>query len=320
MPSSRTFLRLRTVIALSLVTVILLPVVVHSSDSDRSNSDAAKDDEKVEDKSVDMEFRKVNYPDQYEGVGGDFKKPSGFLKNFRDGNMGFVHAFVASLSVIVVSELGDKTFFIAAIMAMRHPRLTVFMGAALALFIMTILSAFLGFATTVIPRTYTHYISTALFFLFGLKMLKEAYSMSPDEGQEEYEEVQKTISKKDAEEENKMLPSDVETAVTVKVSRSSAIRRKLMVFFSRVFLESFSMTFLAEWGDRSQLTTIILAAREDAFGVTLGAFLGHGLCTGLAVLGGRMIAQKISVRTVTFVGAIVFLIFAITSLIMGPGS
>lgn len=28
-----------------------------------------------------------------------------------------------------------------------------------------------------------------------------------------------------------------------------------------------------------------------------GGILGHILCTGLAVLGGRMIAQKISVRT-----------------------
>ena len=29
----------------------------------------------------------------------------------------------------------------------------------------------------------------------------------------------------------------------------------------------------------------------------LGAVIGHSLCTGLAVLGGRMIAQKISVKT-----------------------
>lgn len=55
-------------------------------------------------------------------------------------SLGFVHAFVASLSVIVVSELGDKTFFIAAIMAMRHSRITVFTGALSALALMTVLS------------------------------------------------------------------------------------------------------------------------------------------------------------------------------------
>lgn len=32
-------------------------------------------------------------------------------------------------------------------------------------------------------------------------------------------------------------------------------------------------------------------------GVTIGGTLGHALCTGLAVIGGRLIAQRISVRT-----------------------
>ena len=59
-------------------------------------------------------------------------------------SQGFIHAFVASLSVIIVSELGDKTFFIAAIMAMKHARSTVFAGAIAALGIMTLLSALGG--------------------------------------------------------------------------------------------------------------------------------------------------------------------------------
>jgi Ca2+/H+ antiporter, TMEM165/GDT1 family len=33
-------------------------------------------------------------------------------------NLGFIHGFIASFSVIIVSEIGDKTFFIACIMAM----------------------------------------------------------------------------------------------------------------------------------------------------------------------------------------------------------
>lgn len=40
----------------------------------------------------------------------------------KERSLGFVHGFVASVSVIIVSELGDKTFFIAAILAMKHSR------------------------------------------------------------------------------------------------------------------------------------------------------------------------------------------------------
>ena len=84
-------------------------------------------------------------------------------------------------------------------MSMRHARLVVFIGAMFALGLMTILSAVLGYATTVIPRKYTLYISTALFIFFGLKMLKEGYDMDPNEGQEELEEVQAELKKKEAE-------------------------------------------------------------------------------------------------------------------------
>ncbi|XP_008266076.1 putative divalent cation/proton antiporter TMEM165 isoform X2 [Oryctolagus cuniculus] len=197
-------------------------------------------------------------------------------------NLGFIHAFVAAISVIIVSELGDKTFFIAAIMAMRYHRLTVMAGAMLALGLMTCLSVLFGYATTVIPRVYTYYVSTALFAIFGIRMLREGLKMSPDEGQEELEEVQAELKRKDE--------------------------------------EALTLTFLAEWGDRSQLTTIVLAAREDPYGVAVGGTVGHCLCTGLAVIGGRMIAQKISVRTVTIIGGIVFLAFAFSALFISPDS
>lgn len=234
----------------------------------------------------------------------------------KKGNLGFIHAFVASLSVIIVSELGDKTFFIAAIMAMRYNRLTVLTGAMLALAVMTCLSVLFGYATTIIPRIYTYYVSTALFAIFGIRMLREGLKMSPDEGQEELEEVQAEIKKKDEELQRSKL---VNGAPDVEAGTGTALpQKKWHSFISPIFIQAFTLTFLAEWGDRSQLTTIILAAREDPFGVAVGGTFGHCLCTGLAVIGGRMIAQKISVRTVTIIGGIVFLAFALSALFIKP--
>ena len=96
-----------------------------------------------------------------------------------------------------MSELGDKTFFIAAILAMRNNKLTVFLAAISALAVMTVLSALLGFVvTTFIPREYTYYTCTAIMFLFGLKMLYEAWKMKPNEGEETQREVEEELARR----------------------------------------------------------------------------------------------------------------------------
>lgn len=246
--------------------------------------------------------------------------------------------FVATLSVIVISELGDKTFFIAAIMAMTNSRVTVFLAAISALIVMTLLSVFLGLSTTVVPRSFTHYGSIILFLVFGVKMLWDAKSMSGNEAKEEYEEVQKTLSERsrkgDAGENHSSvivngepsavlienMPSDPETGVIItshSIGYGTRVKRKMMKFISLVFLETFSMTFLAEWGDRSQITTIILGARDDPLSVSLGAIVGHSLCTMIAVFAGRFVAQVISARTVTLIGGLTFILFAASATIWG---
>jgi len=93
------------------------------------------------------------------------------------------------------------------------------------------------------------------------------------------------------------------------------------------------MTFLGEWGDRSQIATIAMAAGSDYWWVTGGALGGHAICTGVAVLGGKAIAGKVSLRTgkshfppdltrslankstVTMGGAIAFLVFGVVYLL-----
>lgn len=269
--------------------------------------------------SAIQEENKVNEEQQHveKAATGQPAGPAVSQDETSKANLGFIHAFVAAISVIIVSELGDKTFFIAAIMAMRYNRLTVLAGAMLALGLMTCLSVLFGYATTIIPRIYTYYVSTALFAIFGVRMLREGLRMSADEGQEELEEVQAEIKKKDEELQRYKLANgapDVETGAAATMLP----QRKWHNVISPIFIQALTLTFLAEWGDRSQLATIVLAAREDPFGVAVGGTLGHCLCTGLAVVGGRMVAQKISVRTVTIIGGIVFLAFAFSALFIKP--
>lgn len=271
--------------------------------------------------STSYETYEVVYTYDYENASVESNDPTttepiptdsgSFFSNLLE--VGFVHAFIASLSVILVSELGDKTFFIAAIMAMQHSRLIVFLGAISALSLMTILSAVFGLAATFIPHIYTFYISTVLFVFFGLKMLWDGYHMTAKDTKNELEEVQSDIRRREIELRSSTISQDAEstrsTEVTIKSSR----------FITwKIILQAFTMTFLAEWGDRSQITTIVLAAREDIYGIMVGGCLGHAICTGVAVIGGRLVAQKISVKHVTLIGGVVFLIFAIVSFIMGP--
>lgn len=91
----------------------------------------------------------------------------------------FTQAFGESFAVILATEIGDRTFFIAAIMAMRHSRLVVWAGAVGALAVMTVLSTLVGHvAPLLIPKQYTHYMAAALFLYFGLKMLRESFSIT----------------------------------------------------------------------------------------------------------------------------------------------
>ncbi len=60
------------------------------------------------------------------------------------------------------------------------------------------------------------------------------------------------------------------------------------------------------------------ASSKNPFGVVLGGLVGHALSTGIAVIGGKMLATKISERAVSAIGGIFFLIFGVTALIYGP--
>jgi putative Ca2+/H+ antiporter (TMEM165/GDT1 family) len=217
----------------------------------------------------------------------------------------FTDAFVASFAIIVCSEIGDKTFFIAAILSMRQNPFVVFAGAIGALAVMTVLSVAIGFLVpTFMSKVVAHYAFVALFLFFGVRLLYDASKMEAG-GSDELQEVEMELKKKD-EDSSEPLPE--EDGRTDSPCPKTSNRQS-----TAVFTQSFVMTFLAEWGDRSQVATIALGAAKNAAGVTIGAVIGHALCSAVACVGGKMLASSISERTVAYSGGVLFLVFAITT-------
>lgn len=231
--------------------------------------------------------------------------------------LGYWNGFASGFGMILATEVGDKTFFIAAIMAMQYSRTVVFAGSMAALGVMTVLSALLGFALpNLIPREYTHYAGALLFLYFGLKMLKEGYEAEGSGPSEELAEVEHELIKKRDDAED----SDEEKRGKSGDRNSNGIKEDGLLpskSNAAVFSQSFTLIFLAEWGDRSQIATIALAAVKNAVGVTVGGFLGHCVCTGFAVLGGRLLAARISEKTVHLAGGTLFILSGLHSLIVG---
>ncbi|PZO33982.1 MAG: hypothetical protein DCF17_21175 [Shackletoniella antarctica] len=203
--------------------------------------------------------------------------------------------FTAGLILITLSELGDKTFFIAMILATRHPRRWVFVGVTAALFVMTVLSVLIGQVATVLPQRYVQGLTVALFLGFGLKLLYDAMRMGGS---------------------GSLADEEADALEAVEERESGVVRWTV----GKVLIEAFALTFVAEWGDRTQFATIALAAANHPVGVVLGATLGHAVCAAIAVACGKLIAGRISERWLTTIGGLLFIIFGLVAALEMGGS
>lgn len=81
------------------------------------------------------------------------------------------------------------------------------------------------------------------------------------------------------------------------------------------FLASLLLFFVAEMGDKTQVATVLLAAKYDLFGAVLaGTTLGMLLANVPVVLLGRYSADSLPLTTIRMVTAILFALLAITTL------
>jgi putative Ca2+/H+ antiporter (TMEM165/GDT1 family) len=210
---------------------------------------------------------------------------------------GFYQAF----SLVFVSELGDKTFFIAGLLAMKTTRWISAVGSIAALTVMTLISVAIGQVFHVVPAGLLgdgslplDDICAALAFLFfGIKTLKEALEM--DDGAD-------SASGMDGE------LAEAQEAVN---NQNNVLNKNTLGQIASIF----ALVFAAEFGDRSFLSTIALSAAQKPWAVAGGAICAHALATGVAVTGGSVVAKYLSEKVIGLIGGTLFVVFAITTVL-----
>jgi putative Ca2+/H+ antiporter (TMEM165/GDT1 family) len=83
------------------------------------------------------------------------------------------------------------------------------------------------------------------------------------------------------------------------------------------FISAFSLITISEFGDKTQITTILLSAEYNApISVLLGVMLALGCISGAAIILGDKVSKKFPIKKVRIISGIVFIIVGIASFLV----
>jgi Ca2+/H+ antiporter, TMEM165/GDT1 family len=187
--------------------------------------------------------------------------PLGTIWTFEPG------LFWSVFVVIFLAELPDKTALATVLLASRRRPFAVFLGAAGAFVVQSLVAVAFGGVISLLPARLVRVGAGLLFLAF-------AWSMWIREVEEEVEEVDES---------------------------------RVGTGFARAVMASFAVIFVAEWGDLTQLATAALAAKHGRpLTVFLAATSALWCVSALAVAAGHQLKNRFDPRRLEQAAAIVF--------------
>ena len=192
---------------------------------------------------------------------------------------------VTVFAVTFIAELPDKSLFASLVLGTRYRPAHVWLGVAAAFAVHVALAVVAGGLLTLAPQSVIDFVTAGLFLAGAIWMLRS-----------------------DKADENEPGPD----AARLGAPAPS---------FLRVFATSFTVVFIGEWGDVTQITTANFVARYSApLIVGVGAVAALWTVSALAVFGGAKLLQRVPVRWVRLVGAVALTSLGIYSLVRAIGS
>lgn len=177
--------------------------------------------------------------------------------------------------IILIAELPDKSMFATLVLGSRLPALYVWLGAAAAFLVQVTIAVAAGRLLTLLPHQIMELVIAALFFGGAMLLFFGKH------GLEEESDDPKTP--------NSHTPL-------------------------KVFGTAFSIIFIGEWGDITQIATANYAAKfHDPLSVSIGATLGLWTAAGLAIVAGNKVLNLIPPKILLRFMGLIMLAFAALS-------
>ena len=178
-------------------------------------------------------------------------------------------------TVIFLLELPDKTALAALVLATRHRPLPIFLGAAAAFVIQSAVAVAAGSLLSLLPREPIRIGAGILFLVMATLLVRQNLLKRPE--------------------------SDDPGALEREERRHR-----------QPFVTAFTVVFVAEWGDLTQLATAALQARyQSAVVIFVSATLALWTVTGIAVGLGNRLGAWVPQRPLQFAAAGVMVLVAI---------
>ncbi|HEV2636192.1 MAG TPA: TMEM165/GDT1 family protein [Actinocrinis sp.] len=181
-----------------------------------------------------------------------------------------------TFAVVFLAELPDKTALAGLVLATKYPARLVFFGAAAGFAVQVLIALGAGSLLTLLPHRPLAAVVSALFLLGAVLLLRQANEPA---------------------EEPTTEAEDGKTDL-------------------KVFLTSFMVITVAEFGDLTQIATANLAAHYRApLLVGIGSFAALCSVAGLAVLGGQGLLRVVPLKWIVRTAALIMIVLAAISLV-----
>ena len=220
-------------------------------------------------------------------------------------NVGVLSSVIQSFGIIFVSEIADRTFILVLIYASKISWLPLLITGLLAMGLMNILAIGVGYLVPLIlVKGLIDWIGFACFFLFGIFSIYDYFTMDSKKLHE--------VVLDEQEEQANAYKSYTDTDLIVQSPNQN----------SNTFAnccELFGLLCASELGDKSEITTIAIAAIYNLYGVLVGTMLAYFSTIVLAVLLGHILCKYLSEKSMSLIGGIIFLLFALQILLYKVG-